>query len=317
MTTYQQPKTHWTTKDIPDLTGKIALISGGSSGIGLEAARALAEKGAEVHLSARNAQRGQDARDHLIEATGNRHIYYHTLDLSSLAVIKKFSEDIPLDRLDILINSAGLMMPAERSVTVDGFEMMWATNYLGGLYLTIRLLTLLKRSEAARVVNLTSLPAGHPKIDLTNVDGHNYSAWTIYLETKLAQAQIARKLDQVFTEKRYPITMMAANPGVAATNLVTKSAGATSTAMRMGALLFRVFPSIRQSAAEGALPTLYAATDSHAQGGAVYSPNNRQNTKGYPALWKWNETPEMTDQQALDQLLEESLKLLKLPASVL
>jgi hypothetical protein len=111
--------------------------------------------------------------------------------------------------------------------------------------------------------------------------------------------------------------MMAANPGVAATNLVTKNAGATSTAMRMGALLFRVFPSIRQSAAEGALPTLYAATDPHAQGGAVYSPNNRQNTKGYPALWKWNETPEMTDQQALDQLLEESLKLLKLPASVL
>lgn len=317
MTIYQQPKIHWTTADIPDQTGKIVLISGGSSGIGLEAAKALAEKGAEVHLLARNTERGQAAKDHLIEATGNQNIYYHSFDLSSLAVIKKFSEDLPLERIDLLINSAGLMMPAKRSVTDDGFELMWATNYLGGLYLTIQLLDLLKKSPDARVVNLTSLPAGHPKIDLTNVDGHDYHAWDIYLQTKLAQAQIARKLDQVFTEKGYPITMMAANPGVAATNLVTKNAGATSAAMRVGALLFQVFPGIRQSAAEGALPTLYAATAPQAQGGAVYSPSNRQNTKGYPALWKWNDTPEMTNQQALDQLLEESLKLLKLPTSIL
>lgn len=307
---YSEPKTNWTLQNMPDQTGKVVVITGGTSGVGYADAEAFALKHAEVHLIAHSQQKGENAVASLKESTNNDQIYFHSVNLMSIPAVKNMGQLLTksLPKVDILINNAGIMMPASARLSDDGLESMWATNYFGAFALTMSLLPALSRSTNARIVNLTSLASGNPQIDFNNFDGHDYSAWKIYIATKLAQALITRKLNSIFTQQHQSIQVLAASPGLAATNLVTKKAGATSLPMRIGAVMFRLFPNIRQSAEQASLPTLYAATDLAAQGGAVYAPNNRIGTKGYPALWAWNESRFM-DETVATKLLEESLKI--------
>ncbi|WP_268912919.1 SDR family NAD(P)-dependent oxidoreductase [Lentilactobacillus sp. SPB1-3] len=307
---YKQPKKNWTLNDMPDQTGKIVVITGGTSGVGYEDAKAFAMKNAMIHILAHNLEKGQKAIAELKHETGNQNIFFHSVNLMSITAIKEFAKKLleTTPKIDVLINNAGIMMPAQARLSEDGLESMWATNYFGGFTLTMSLLPALKKSTHARVVNLTSLATGKPEIDLDNLDGHDYNAWKVYIATKMAQAMISRKLNSIFQEQNISVTVLAASPGLAATNLVTKKAGATSIMMRVGAILFKVFPNIRQSASQAALPTLYAATDSNAEGGAVYAPNNKQGTKGYPALWGWNESKYM-DMETASKLLDKSLEI--------
>lgn len=310
MMNYKQPKENWTLNDMPDQTGKIVVITGGTSGVGYEDAKAFAIKNATIHILAHNLEKGQKAVAELKQQTGNQNIVFHSVNLMSITAIKEFAKSIleTTPKIDVLINNAGIMMPAQARLSDDGLESMWATNYFGAFTLTMSLLPALKNADHSRVVNLTSLASGNPEIVFDNFDGHNYNAWKIYIATKMAQAMISRKLNSIFQQQNIPITVLAASPGLAATNLVTKKAGATSLMMRIGAILFKLFPNIRQSASQAALPTLYAATDVNAEGGAIYAPNNKRGTKGYPALWGWNESKYM-DMEVASKLLDKSLEI--------
>lgn len=307
---FNKPKDNWNVSDIPNLANKVAVVTGGTSGVGYEVAKALANHRATVHIIARNKQKGDKAIQNIKNITNNENVYFHSVNLMSLKDIKAVGTELNeiTPQVDILINNAGIMMPANASTTEDGLESMWATNYFSGFTLTMSLLPSLRKSGAARVVNLTSIATGRPKIEYDNLDGHDYNASQIYIATKLAQALVTRSLNREFKKRNIAVKALAASPGLSATNLVTKNAGATSVPMRVAAFLFRIFPNLRQSAEMGALSTLFAATDPSATAGAVYAPNNRMGTKGYPGMWGWNESKYMNDSDA-DKLLQESLKV--------
>ena len=264
----------WSTRDIPDLSGRTAVVTGGNSGLGLETARALAGAGAHVVIAARDAEKAADAEKGICESHPSASLEIVPLDLGSLASVRAAADRILADheRVDILVNNAGVMAVPE-SRTADGFEMQLGVNHLGHFALTAHLLPALLRADAARVVSVTST-AHHMgrAIDPANphLEGH-YGAWKAYGQSKLANLHFAIGLQRRFEAAGLEAASLAAHPGLSDTDLQATSVAATD-----GGLWQRFFHGLAgatgMTAAAGALPQLRAATDPDAQGGEFYAP---------------------------------------------
>lgn len=269
---------NWTTKDIPPQNKRLAVITGASGGLGFEAATVLANKGAEIVLAARNVEKGQTAAAKL-----GRLVRYEHLDLADLASVKDFAARLiqRAQPISLLINNAGLAAPPKRQVTRDGFELQFGTNFLGHFLLTACLMPLLQKALSPRVVTVSSLVEKSAKIDLNDLmSERNYSPTRSYGQSKLANLLFARELQRRSEANGWGLLSVAAHPGIAVTELTKSRPG--QPVLRFNAFFEMISPLIGQSAAEGALSILYAATSPDAEPGGYYGPQGFMDMKGQP-----------------------------------
>lgn len=265
---------------VPDLSGKLAVVTGSNSGLGFGLARRLSAAGADVVMAIRNRAKGEAAIDEIRATVPNAKLTIKTLDLSALATVAALGEQLNADGrpLDILINNAGVMTPPERDTTADGFELQFGSNHLGHFALTAQLLPLLRAAKGARVVSLSSLAAryGHIHFDDPQFE-KSYSPMSSYGQSKLAVLMFARELDRRSREANWGILSNAAHPGLTKTNLQVSgpSHGRARPSMmeQFYKLSWRLTPFLWQEIDEGILPALYAAAAPQAKGGAFYGPH--------------------------------------------
>jgi NAD(P)-dependent dehydrogenase (short-subunit alcohol dehydrogenase family) len=250
----------WTPAQLPDLAKKVAVVTGGNSGIGYYTARRLAEHGARVVLAVRDPSAGETAAERVRTAARSADVDVADLDLASMHSIRAFGEawDGPLH---LLINNAGVMAPPRRTSTADGFELQFGTNHLGHFVLTGLLLPALAAAEdGGRVVVVSSIAhhGGDANVVEANSSGR-YDAQRAYSNSKLANLLFAMQLHRELTDRRLPISATAAHPGVSATGLFSdrQGMGANPLMRTVAPAVMRVFT---QSADAGARSTLYAAT---------------------------------------------------------
>jgi len=271
----------WTAVAIPDQTGRLALITGANSGLGLETARALAAKGAGVILACRSLARAEQARQQLLPGAGGP-IDLLELDLADLASVREAARQLQdrFGRLDLLINNAGVMgLP--RSLTRDGFERQFGINHLGHFALTQAVLPLLRGQPDARVVTVTSGAQYFGRISFDDLQGERrYDRWQAYGQSKLANVMFALELQQRLDAEAAGVTSLAAHPGVARTNLQSASVAASGSWAE--ALAYRLMAPLFQSAAQGALPQLHAATAVGARPAGHYGPDQLGGMRGFP-----------------------------------
>lgn len=264
----------WGSADIPDLTGRTAVVTGANGGLGLETARALAGAGASVVLAARNQERAKQAEESIRATAPAASLTIVKLDLGSLDAVKSAAEEILAanDSLDLLVNNAGVMGIPERR-TADGFEMQLGVDHLGHFALTARLMPALLRAPGARVVTVTSTAhhlgrAVNPANP--NLEGR-YGPWRAYNQAKLANFHFALGLHRLLRDAGKQAASLAAHPGLSNTELQAVSVAETD-----GGLSQRFFLAAARSVgmppAEGALSQLRAATDPDAKSGELYGP---------------------------------------------
>lgn len=274
----------WKTNDIPDLSGRLAIITGATGGLGLETALVLAGKGAEVALAARNPDKGAEAERLIRSRHPNAAVRFELLDLASLASVQAFAErHLATGRpIDILIDNAGVMALPTRQTTVDGFEMQFGTNYLSHFALVGRLLPLLIGAKA-RVVQLSSVAhrSGHIRLDDLNYQTQ-YSPWPVYQQSKLAMLMFALELQRRSDAHGWGLTSVAAHPGFARTDLIANGHAGKPGLFARGARLLEAV--LSHSAADGALPILMAATLLDPTPGGYYGPTGFQEMKGPPGV---------------------------------
>jgi NAD(P)-dependent dehydrogenase (short-subunit alcohol dehydrogenase family) len=264
----------WNTRDIPDQRGRIAVITGATGGLGYETALALAGAGAEVVLTGRNEGKGKAAIASILNRHAGANLRYQHLDLGSLASVAEFAQRFAAQhgRLDLLINNAGVMAPPLRQTTSDGFELQFGTNYLAHFALTAHLLPLLRKAGAARVVNLSSI--AHRVRGAIHFDdlqfARRYAAWPAYAQSKLAMLMFALELQRRSDALGWKLSSIAAHPGYARTDLIVNGPGLSGGAWQFNRWLIQPFFS--QSAADGVLPSLFAATAPQAENGGYYGP---------------------------------------------
>jgi NAD(P)-dependent dehydrogenase (short-subunit alcohol dehydrogenase family) len=273
--------------EVPDQTGRLAVVTGANSGIGLEAARRLAAAGAAVVLAVRNAGKGAAAVEDIRGSHPDADVTVEALDLSSLASVRAFAA-VMAERgrsVDLLVNNAGIMAVPKREVTEDGFELQLGTNYLGHFALTGLLLPLLRRADAPRVVTLSSSAARFGRINLDDLQSEkHYGAWRAYGQSKLADLIFAFELERRSVANGWNVVSNAAHPGSTHTNLQSTGPNLGTGKQGNGIIgVFMRFPGVSQDAAAGALPTLYAATSPDAVGSGYYGPNGFQELNGLPA----------------------------------
>ncbi|MBH0239086.1 SDR family oxidoreductase [Methylobrevis albus] len=276
--------TKWTTSDIPPQDGRLAVVTG-TGGIGYETALALARAGGSVILAGRSPAKGAEAVERVQAAVPGAKIVFERLDLANLASIAEFAERIGTahERLDLLVNNAGVMVPPTRRVTEDGFELQLGTNHLGHFALTARLLPLLRRGDRARVVALSSVAARSGKIDFDDLNAEkSYRPMPVYCQSKLACLMFAFELQRRSAAGGWGITSIAAHPGVSRTDLLLNSAGRWD----INRILRTTLPFLFQPTAQGALPILFAATSPEAKAGGYYGPDRLGETRGWPAASK-------------------------------
>ena len=272
--------TKWTAAEIPDLTGRIAVVTGASSGIGEAAADALLAKGAEVVLAVRNADKGERVLAAMLRAHPGAKARVMIVDLADLASVREFADKAvrALPHIDILLNNAGLGMQRTRAVTVDGFERQFGTNHLGQFALTSLLLPALLKAPSPRVVSISSLAHRGGTIDFEDLQGaKRYGGGKAYNQSKLANVLFALELDRRAKAAGARLVSVAAHPGVAATGFIAAIGlpGLISTIAEAGMKI------AGQSAARGALPGLYAATMPDVKGGDYYGPDGVGEVRGY------------------------------------
>jgi NAD(P)-dependent dehydrogenase (short-subunit alcohol dehydrogenase family) len=269
----------WTAKDIPDQSGRLAVVTGANSGLGLVTARELARSGAAVVLAARNTPKGEQAAASINEAVPGADVRVQELDLADLGSVRSFAETLDSDRLDLLINNAGLMAPPRR-LTKDGFESQFGTNHLGHFALTGLLMPRLLAASEPRVVTVSSTAHRAGQIDFDDLQRERkYNNWRAYGQSKLANLMFCFELQRRATEAGTSLTSMAAHPGYARTNLQFAAPTTRDKAvMAVTNLLFA------QSAEMGALPTLYAATFPDLPGGTFVGPGGLMEQRGHPKV---------------------------------
>ncbi len=264
--------------DIPDQTGRLAVVTGANSGIGLEAARRLAMAGAEVVLAVRTIAKGTDAADDIKGTAPEAAVSVRALDLASLASVEEFAGAMTAEGrpIDLLVNNAGVMAVPKRHVTSDGFELQLGTNHLGHFALTGRLLPLLRAATSPRVTTISSIAHRMGSIHFDDLQlERGYHAWTAYSQSKLANLLFAQELQRLSEANGWGILSDAAHPGSTRTNLQTSGptlGGEGSLRSTLIELPMRL-PGVAQDAAQGALPTLYAATNLDAVGAGYYGPS--------------------------------------------
>lgn len=279
----------WREQDIPDLTGRRALVTGAASGIGYEAARALAEHGARVLVVDRNEPAGAEALQKIRARRADAQVEFLALDLGSQQAIRDFAARCLArgEPLDLLVNNAGVQPISTRRTTGDGFELTFGIGHLGHFALTGLLLPLLLGAPAPRVVTVSSMVHGRARLNFDDLQlERHYDSQRAYNRTKLANLLFARELHRRAEAAGLALKSIAVHPGVARTaigrnrrNLGRFAAGDYLISVILGF----VMPFLGQSARAGAGPTLYAATSADAVGGGFYGPDGFREMKGAPA----------------------------------
>lgn len=272
-----------TEADIADLSGIRAVVTGATSGLGLEASRMLAGAGADVVLVGRDAAKGADVLRQIGDGAPRGNLRFEQIDLASLGSVatgatRLLAEGRPID---ILLNNAGIMAPPKRLTTKDGFEAQFGTNHLAHFALTGHLLPLLRKSAAPRVISVASLAALFGRINFDDLQAERgYSDMGVYSQSKLANLLFINELARRSAAGGWTITALAAHPGLSRTSLFKKTPDEMGFADRLG----RIFsPHFSQSAIDGALPLVAAATDPEARPGDYYGPRDWFGLKGRPA----------------------------------
>jgi len=270
--------TDWTADQIPDLSGRTAVVTGANSGLGLVTARELARAGARVVLAGRGSK-AEAARDSIAADVDGAELEPRTLDLADLASVRSFAGAVAADHpsLDLLVNNAGVMM-TPRQTTKDGFELQLGTNHLGHFALTGLLVERLARGTEARVVTVSSIEHKAGEIDFDDLQSERgYSPRGAYQRSKLANVLFALELERRSLAAGLPVKSVLAHPGYSATNLQSSGpTGIAKAAMRVTNLLVAQSPNV------GALPTLYAATAPGVEGGDFIGPDGFREFRGSP-----------------------------------
>ncbi|RVW06198.1 SDR family NAD(P)-dependent oxidoreductase [Rhodococcus spongiicola] len=271
----------WTAADVPDQSGRVAIITGSNTGLGYETAAVLAAKGAHVVLAVRNLEKGKEAADRIKAVSPDATVTLQQLDLTSLENIHKAAEELRANhpRIDLLINNAGVMW-TPKATTKDGFELQFGTNHLGHFALTGQLIENMLAVEGSRVVTISSL--GHrirAKIHFDDLQlERNYNRVAAYGQAKLANLMFTYELARRLEDKDAQTIAVAAHPGGSNTELTRNIPGIVRPPLELLSGL------VAQSAAMGALPTLRAATDPSVRNGQYYGPDGFRETRGNPKL---------------------------------
>jgi len=298
--------TDWTIENITDLTGKTILVTGGNSGLGFEAVKAFALKGAHVVMACRSVNKGEVAKKQIIDFNPKADILIMELNLTDLKSIRSFVNLFKENhsRLDVLLNNAGIMM-VPYGLTKNGFENQLGTNHLGHFALTGLLLDLLKKTPKSRVVNVSSMAHKSGVMDFDNLlyeNGKDYSPMKAYGRSKLSNLLFTYELQRFFEANKIDCMALAAHPGVSDTNLFNHAAPKWVMNLLKPLFLFMIQP-----ASMGALPEIRASVDQNAKGGEFYGPNGKREMKGFPVIVK--STAASYDKESACKLWEISEKL--------
>ncbi|MEO0561764.1 MAG: oxidoreductase [Chloroflexota bacterium] len=305
----------WRKQDMPDMTGKVVIVTGANNGLGYEAATAFAEKNATTIMAVRTVSKGESAAAEVRAAAPSARVEVMRLDLADLASITAFAEafNSKFDRLDVLMNNAGVMATPQKR-TEDGFELQFGTNHLGHFALTGHLLERLLSTTGSRVVNISSIAAEQGEMQFDNLmwEGE-YNRWGVYQQSKLANLLFTTEMQKRLAASGANTIAVAAHPGVTATNLGTSM---LPDALKfMGPVMRGLAKLMTQDTLQGTLPQLYAATADDVQGDDYFGPDGRMrgevkkidyppsvNPEEAPRLWAVSE--ELTGVQ-MDALTAE------------
>ena len=271
---------------VPDLSGRLALVTGANSGLGFGLAKSLAAAGADVIMAVRSRAKGESAIAEIRREIPKARLTIRQLDLSSLKSVSALGEELTAAArpIDILINNAGVMTPPERQETRDGFELQFGTNHLGHFALTGHLLPLLRAAKSARVVTMSSIAATQRNLDFDDPDARRgYQPMRSYGIAKLAQLMFAVELERRSARSGWGIMSNAAHPGLSKTNLLSgASYGRDKPTLRarFTQLTWRLLPFMWLDVDEGIKPALYAAVSPDAEGGRYYGPRGFYETAG-------------------------------------
>ena len=300
----------WTAADVPDQTGRVAVVTGANAGLGLETAAVLAERGARVVVAVRDLGKGETAVGEIERRTPNADVALQQLDLSSLASVRTAADELraAYPRIDLLINNAGVMYPPKQT-TADGFELQFGTNHLGHFALTGLLLDHLLQVEGSRVVTVASIAhniqAGIHFDDLQWERSYNRVA--AYGQSKLANLMFTYELQRRLAATQTPTVAVAAHPGISNTELMRHIPGSGLPGFSALAGL------VTNSPAVGSLATLRAATDPAVRGGQYYGPSGFRELVGHPVLVQSNRQSHDTDVQQRLWSVSEELTGVKFP----
>ena len=296
----------WSFDDIPDLSGKTIIVTGGNSGLGFETVKSFSAKGSETILTCRDPEKGKFAKEKILEEYPNAQINVMNLDLADLKSIHSFvgkiEEQYP--KINVLLNNAGIICPYKK--TKDGFEIQIGTNHLGHFALTGLLLHLLKNTKGSRVVNVSSIGHKFGKLDFDNFmfEKGGYAIMKAYGNTKLSNLLFTYELQRRFEKFNVNCIAVAAHPGISKSNLakyVTKKLGYK--------IVFGISSVMSQSPSIGALPEIRASVDPLVKGGDYFGPDGFQEWRGYPVKVKSNDASQ--DLANAEKLWEVSEKLTK------
>jgi NAD(P)-dependent dehydrogenase (short-subunit alcohol dehydrogenase family) len=302
----------WTLADAPNLEGRIAIVTGATGGLGYQTALGLCRLGADTVLAARNADKGALAVQNILAEVPRARVRFACLDLDSLASVSDFAAAQPA-KIDILVNNAAVMGLQRRAVTRDGFERQIGVNYLGHYALSLHLLNALK--NGGRIVNVASVAHRRAALNLGDFQSErSYGPMRAYGQSKLAMLIFSIELQRQADRLGWNLKSIAAHPGWARTDIIPNGigGGAPGLKARIAALGFNLFA---QSAADGALPILFAAAAPEARGGAYYGPAGRGEIRGKPGPARI--FPQAADAEAGRQLwaLSQSLTGVSAPNS--
>jgi NAD(P)-dependent dehydrogenase (short-subunit alcohol dehydrogenase family) len=264
----------WTAADVPDQSGRTALVTGANAGIGFEAAKVLAARGATVILACRDLNKGERAAEAIRAEAESASLSVIRLDLASLASVRTAAEEIRTSspHLDLLINNAGVMQVVPYQRTEDGFELTFATNHLGHFALTGLVLDRLLATPDSRIVSVSSVAHQRGVIHFDDLQfEREYSASAAYEQSKLANLLFTYKLDDRLEAAGGQTIALAAHPGNARTSLWKSSSRLENAVISPRLRLLNFW--LVQGAERGALPTLRAAVDLFARGGEYYGPS--------------------------------------------
>jgi len=297
---------NWTVENIPDLTGKVIIVTGGNSGLGYESVKAFAAKGAEVVLASKSTDKGEEARTENLKTSPGAKISVIQLDLGDLESVRNFASAFKerYQKLDVLLNNAGIMMPPYFT-TKDGFEGQIGINHLGHFALTGLLMDVILKTKNSRIVNVSSGAHKNGEMDFSNLqfeNGRDYSPMKAYGRSKLSNLLFTYELQRKLEAAQKETIAAAAHPGVAKTNL-----GRYLQRRFLVRILMPLFNLMVQDQAMGALPQIRACVDPGVKSGEYYGPDGRREFKGYPVIVASNDASHNSVDSA--KLWEESEKL--------
>ncbi|MEU6573437.1 oxidoreductase [Streptomyces sp. NPDC046805] len=296
----------WTARAVPDQSGRVAVVTGGNTGLGFETARVLARRGVRTVLACRDLARADEAARRIVGAAPTTQVETVRLDLSSLASVREAADELRerYNRIDLLINNAGVMFIQNRRTSADGFEQHLAVNHLGHFALTGLLADRIIATPGARVVTVSSLAHRSGRIDFDDLQSaRNYRQMAAYGQSKLANLMFTYELQRRMAAAGHRTLATAAHPGGAATELAREA----PSMIRLASRIMKATGLMVQPAAMGALPTLRAATDPRVPAGAFYGPDGCSGMTGHPTLV--DSSPRSHDRTAQERLWRTSEEL--------